>query len=366
MNGAASAALLELPQELLCHIFSYVVQPASAAPTRDAAALMVVRDLGAWSLTCTAFHALCSAETKCRYLCLTASPVLFGLGLSPLYSAPQLARSNSDCRWWQLRARLLVARPHRLTGQREFHPTVVRDRAPRRLVREAAQLIREGVCLIKSGDNRRLATQPFVSSSRETLAEAFAEVARATRDQPLASIEEAEEEKRFMASVLFCGVDYFEVVVTANDGPASVSPSAVGVSQAFSSRCLFVGLRSSQTSATFVHNMLPSTRDNRREIKGGEVIGCGVDWECGQVFFVRNPTHEDPNTTDVFVCCFALDRKETYPAVGAGCVSNINFGDEPFVFDVKTFIERKRAGLLATLPHLRPTGNWEATACRPC
>jgi hypothetical protein len=58
-------------------------------------------------------------------------------------------------------------------------------------------------------------------------------------------------------------------------------------------------------------------QDNRREIKGGEVIGCGVDWECGQVFFVRNPTHEDPNTTDVFVCCFALDRKETYPAVGA-------------------------------------------------
>jgi hypothetical protein len=55
---------------------------------------------------------------------------------------------------------------------------------------------------------------------------------------------------------------------------------------------------------------------NAREIKGGEVIGCGVDWECGQEFFVRNPTHEEPNTTDVFVCRFPLDRKETYPAVG--------------------------------------------------
>jgi hypothetical protein len=57
-------------------------------------------------------------------------------------------------------------------------------------------------------------------------------------------------------------------------------------------------------------------RYNTRKIKGGEVIGCGVDWDCGQVFFVRNPTHEEPNTTDVFVCRFQLDLKETYPAVG--------------------------------------------------
>jgi hypothetical protein len=296
LKGAASAALLELPQELLCHIFSYVAQPASAAPTRDAAARLVMRDLGAWSLTCTPFRALCSAETKCRHLCLTASPVLFGLGLSPLYSAPSpprlahdlnsdaysLASSNSDHRWWQLRARLLVARPHRLTDQREVHPTVARHRgaSPRRLVREAAQLIPEGACRIKSADNRRLATQPFVSSSRETLAEAFAEVARATMDQPLASIEEeTEEEKSFMASVLFRGVDYFEVVVMTNAGPAStsVSPSAVGVSQAFSSRCLFVGLRSAQTSATFVHNMLPSTNVPPRPLQNSAPSMFGLD-----------------------------------------------------------------------------------------
>jgi hypothetical protein len=42
---------------------------------------------------------------------------------------------------------------------------------------------------------------------------------------------------------------------------------------------------------------------------------------------------------------------------GAGEVVRINFGDEPFVFDVKTFVERKRAGLLATLPHLRLSGS---------
>ncbi len=228
---------------------------------------MVMRDLGAWSLTCTAFRALCSAETKCRHLCLATSTVLFDLGLSPLYAAPsppprQLddlkpTSFNSYRCWWQLRARLLVARPHRLTGQREVHPTVGRhgDPSRRRLVREAAQLIGEGVGLIKSGDNRRLATQPFVGSSRETVAEAFAEVARATMDQPLVSIEE--EVQRFMAAVLFRGVDYFEVVM-ANAG-TTVSPSAVGVSQAFSSGCLFVGLRSAQDGATFVHNMLPST-----------------------------------------------------------------------------------------------------------
>ncbi len=107
------------------------------------------------------------------------------------------------------------------------------------------------------------------------------------------------------------------------------------------------------------------------------MIGCGVDWDCGQVFFVRNPTHEEPNTTDVFVCRFLLDPKETYPAVGtapptrhsflwlvrltyttgAGEVARIDFGDKPFVFDVKTFIERKRAGLLSTLPHLRLSGS---------
>jgi hypothetical protein len=47
-------------------------------------------------------------------------------------------------------------------------------------------------------------------------------------------------------------------------------------------------------------------------------------------------------------------------------VARINFGDEPFVFDVKTFVERKRAGLLATLPHLRLTGSWEAAAPKHC
>jgi hypothetical protein len=254
---------------------------------------MVMRDLGAWSLTCTAFRTLCSAETKCRHLCLAASPVLFNLGLSPLYAAPsppQLVHDfnsdadsptsfNSDHCWWQLRARLLVARPHRLTGQREVHPTVGRDggHSRGRLVREAAHLVPEGVGLVTGGDNRRLATQPFVGSSRETLAEAFAEVARATMDHPLVSIEE--EEKRFMAAVLFRGVDYFEVVVMTNAGPASasVSPSAVGVSQAFSSRCLFVGLRSAQTSATFVHNTLPSTNVPPRPLQHSAPSMFGLD-----------------------------------------------------------------------------------------
>lgn len=366
----AASVLLTLPQELLCNIFSFVCSGPPATNSDGSGALL--RYLGAWSLTCTAFRDLCDAETKCRHLCLASRPVPFGLALSPLFAPPAHESFVSTgipggvAWWWQLRARLLVALPHRLTGRRERHPTVVGG--PSRLLREAEDVhtVPADICMltINRGDDRRLSTHPFVCTSRETLAEAFGAVARRQHAKQVTPEHLASMETEFLSTVLFRGVDYFEVTVVCNQ-PGSVSPYAVGVSQAFSSCSLFVAL-SSPSHPFFLHNKFPSTTfwsRNHREVTEGEVIGCGVDWDSDQVFFVRNPTRDEPHTTDVFLCECKLDRKDIYPAVGGGgggCdVPTINFGEsKPFLFDVKTFIEKKRAGLLATLPHLRGTGQW--------
>lgn len=111
----------------------------------------------------------------------------------------------------------------------------------------------------------------------------------------------------------------------------------------------------------------------------GDVVGCGIDWDADEVFFVKNATSSLPKTQVMTVSMTwavtqeswhpavdKLERKSWYPAVG-NCPSfvsilqplmfglgttleadsvRINTGQEPFLFDVKEYIKMRRAGAL--------------------
>jgi hypothetical protein len=320
-----ASALLCLPHELVCAIFSFV----SCSNSEPAAC---ARDLAAWCLTCSTFSSMCDVEARCRCLCLAAQPVLFGLALSPLFSTPEArtAEMQKKC-WWRLRARLLVALPHRINGQCEVPRTHLRG-GPRLLRQtEEENSVPPGHVRFFRSDSRRLSTHPFVCTSPETLSEAFNNVS-----QHFIPPEDREAmEAGFLESIVCRGVDYFEVTVV-RDEQGLVSPSAAGF--AASNSCLFVGLRKiidthSTVSSTKVPPlMLPcvwwlryawlSARCsqfwpcNAREIVNGEVVGCGIDWDSKEVFFVRNPTPEEPNTTDLALFRSPLSDREHFPALG--------------------------------------------------
>lgn len=53
---------------------------------------------------------------------------------------------------------------------------------------------------------------------------------------------------------------------------------------------------------------------NFRLFSTGVVVGCGIDWDSQEVFFVRNATPS--SHTEVHIHTVKLDRKEWYAAIG--------------------------------------------------
>ncbi len=67
----------------------------------------------------------------------------------------------------------------------------------------------------------------------------------------------------------------------------------------------------------------------------GDTVGCGVDYEDASMFFTLNGVGLHTAFTEIDVC------SELYPTVGidANVCVDFNFGERPFHFDLREYIE---------------------------
>eukprot|EP01088_Endostelium_zonatum_P000795 TRINITY_DN11048_c0_g1_i1.p1 TRINITY_DN11048_c0_g1~~TRINITY_DN11048_c0_g1_i1.p1 ORF type:complete len:543 (-),score=145.20 TRINITY_DN11048_c0_g1_i1:80-1666(-) len=172
--------------------------------------------------------------------------------------------------------------------------------------------------------------------------------------------------------LLYKGVEYFEAKVIKNTVTWNKAV-AIAVSQWFQGdmSSSFVGWQ--DTSAAW-HSDDGTIRcddgffghDEQEKLFGlfgeGDVVGCGVYWDYMMVFFTMNG--EKVKTAKLSKTALLLDKKiPLYPTVGIqveGDVMKVNFGTEPFLFDVKEWKKRVDAE-----PPEVPEEKWEDDDVKP-
>jgi hypothetical protein len=229
-----------------------------------------VSSVAAWCLTCSNFNDVCDIETRCRATCMATSPVLFGLGLSPIFGGPFYAHpaappngedsapaspssgrmtESSDAEQigtepgaprltWQQRAELLPYLPQRLVlceGNRgdtkSYGGGVLKRIFKKENKFEWSVDTKTGRYHMHDMPHvyqNLHADHPFLSANEEALARVYEHQRHAGGE------EDAKERKeRFMRSVLFRGVEYFEMSVLQNTVVWNKA-AAIGIAQRFS------------------------------------------------------------------------------------------------------------------------------------
>lgn len=156
----------------------------------------------------------------------------------------------------------------------------------------------------------------------------------------------------FVDSLLYRGVEYFEMVVLNNQVSWNRAV-AIAVAQHFDSMS-FLGWTSTAIAYHSDDGTIRGGEENEvyrsKIFSTGAIVGCGIDWDAGDLFFVCLGAPNEP--AEVHLHRPRLDRLPWYPAIASmsrGDEVKVNFGQEPFVFDLKTFVHKKRAGDLSSL-----------------